>query len=187
MNTARAVADWRSLFWTAFNLSANPMLLLQSDRVLVGVNDAFLNTFGYTRARALGRQLDFFVAERSRQQMRKDWWEVLGVGRLNGEREMVRADGKHVRAQFAAHREIVAGRDLVLRARSCRPPSWSPQAGRSSSKSLPAASRAAAQRPNRAVTTLPGGHVPTINRSRATPPRRRACVTDQSYEDGRRP
>ena len=114
MNAARGLAGWRSLFWTAFNLSANPMLLLQSDRVLADVNDAFLNTFGYTRAHALGRPLDFFVAERSRQQMKKDWWELLRIGRLNGEREMVRADGKHVRAQFAAHREIVTGRDLVL-------------------------------------------------------------------------
>ena len=84
MNAARGVTGWRSLFWTSFNLSANPMLLLQSDRVLAGVNDAFLNTFAYTRAHALGRQLDFFVAERSRQQMKKDWWELLRIGRLNG-------------------------------------------------------------------------------------------------------
>ena len=27
---------------------------------------------------------------------------------------MIRADGRHVRVQFAAHREIVTGRDLVL-------------------------------------------------------------------------
>jgi DNA-binding CsgD family transcriptional regulator len=46
--------------------------------------------------------------------MKKDWWELLRTGRLNGEREMVRADGRHVHAQFAAHREIVTGRDLVL-------------------------------------------------------------------------
>jgi hypothetical protein len=52
MNAARSVDGWRSLFWTAFNLSANPMLLLQPDRVLAGANDAFLKSFGYTRARA---------------------------------------------------------------------------------------------------------------------------------------
>jgi PAS domain S-box-containing protein len=114
MDAARAIPGWRSLFWTAFNLSATPMLLLQSDRVLAGVNDAFLRTFGYTRAHTLGRKLDVFVAQRSRQQMKKDWRELLRIGRLNGEREMVRADGEHLRAQFAAHREIVTGRDLVL-------------------------------------------------------------------------
>jgi PAS domain S-box-containing protein len=98
----------------AFNLSANPMILLQPDRVVAGANDAFLKTFGYSRARALGRKLDLFVAEDSRQRMKKDWWELLRTGRLNGEREMVRADGRHVRVQFAGHREIVTGRDLVL-------------------------------------------------------------------------
>jgi PAS domain S-box-containing protein len=114
MNAAGSVEGWRSLFWTAFNLSANPMVLLQRDRVLAGANDAFLKTFGYGWARALGRKLDLFVADGSRQRMKKDWWENLRTGRLNGEREMVRGDGRHVRVQFAAHREIITGRDLVL-------------------------------------------------------------------------
>jgi PAS domain S-box-containing protein len=114
MTPARAVDGWRSLFWVAFNLSANPMILLQPDRVLVGVNDAFLKTFGYSRAHALGRNLDSFVAVGSRLRVIMDWRDLLRTGRLNGEREMVRADGRHVRAQFAAHREIVTGRDLVL-------------------------------------------------------------------------
>ena len=98
----------------AFNLSANPMIMLQPDRVLAEVNAAFLKDFGYTRAHALGRKLDVLVAEGSRQQMKKDWWELLRTGRLNGERELIRGDGRQVRVQFAAHREIVTGRDLVL-------------------------------------------------------------------------
>ena len=49
MNAARSVDGWRSLFWAAFNLSANPMILLQRDRVLVDVNGAFLEAFGYAR------------------------------------------------------------------------------------------------------------------------------------------
>ena len=48
MNAARSVDGWRSLFWAAFNLSANPMILLQRDRVLAEVNDAFLEAFGYS-------------------------------------------------------------------------------------------------------------------------------------------
>ena len=51
MNAVRSVDGWRSLFWAAFNLSANPMILLQRDRVLVDVNDAFLDAFA-TRGRA---------------------------------------------------------------------------------------------------------------------------------------
>ena len=114
MNAARSVDGWRSLFWTAFNLSANPMILLQRDRVLVDVNDSFLAAFGYGRARALGCKLDVFVAEDSRPRMNKDWWELLRTGHLNGGRELIRSDGRHARVQFAAHREIVTGRDLIL-------------------------------------------------------------------------
>ena len=40
MNAARSVDGWRSLFWTAFNLSANPMVLLQPNRVLAGATEA---------------------------------------------------------------------------------------------------------------------------------------------------
>jgi PAS domain S-box-containing protein len=114
MNAAHSTGGWRSLFWVAFNLSTNPMILLQRDRVLVDVNGAFLEAFGYARARALGCKLDVFVAEDSRQRMKKDWWELLRTGRLNGDRELIRGDGRHVRVQFAAHREIVTGRELIL-------------------------------------------------------------------------
>ena len=41
--------------------------------------------------------------------------------------------------------------------------------------------------PNRAVTTLAEGQSPLLSRSSAPPPRQRACVRDQSYEDGSRP
>lgn len=114
MNAEGSVDGWRSLFWAAFNLSANPMGLLQADRVLVGVNDAFLKTFGYTRIHALGRKWESFVSDGSRSQMTQDWRELLRTGHLNGEREIVRADGRHVLAQFAAVREHVTGRELVL-------------------------------------------------------------------------
>ena len=114
MNAARSVGGWRSLFWAAFNLSANPMILLRRDRVLVDVNSAFLEAFGYSRARALGRDLAVFVAEDSRRRIKEDWSELLRTGRLNGERELIRGDGRHVRVQLAAHRESVTDRDLIL-------------------------------------------------------------------------
>lgn len=114
MDSARSIGGWRSLFWAAFNLSANPMILLQRDRVLVDANGAFLEAFAYGRARALGGKLDDFVGEDSRLRMKKDWWELLRTGRLNGERALIRGDGRHVRVQFAAHRAFVTGRDLIL-------------------------------------------------------------------------
>jgi DNA-binding CsgD family transcriptional regulator len=46
--------------------------------------------------------------------MKRDWWELLRTGRLNGDGELIRGDGRRVRVQFAAHREVVTGRDLIL-------------------------------------------------------------------------
>jgi hypothetical protein len=72
---------------------------------------------------------------------------------------------------------------------ACRPPHsrgyHGPRVGRRSSARR-AASRAAAQLPNTEVTTLAGGHTPASRRRSASPPRRRACVRDQSYDDGSR-
>jgi hypothetical protein len=51
----------------------------------------------------------------------------------------------------------------------------------------PVTVRAADQLPHTAVTTLAAGDSPRAKRSSASPPRRRACVRDQSYEDGSLP
>ncbi len=60
--------------------------------------------------------------------------------------------------------------------------------GRATSRSCRArAARASLQAPNRPVTTLAAAHLPSASRSSASPPRRRACVRDQSYEDGSEP
>jgi len=50
-----------------------------------------------------------------------------------------------------------------------------------------ATARAPLQVPNRLVTTLDAGHSPPAKRLSASPPRRRACVGDQSYDDGSGP
>jgi len=52
---------------------------------------------------------------------------------------------------------------------------------------LAAAARAAFQLPYTAVTTPAEGQSPVLSRSSASPPRRRARVRDQSYDDGSRP
>ena len=47
-----------------------------------------------------------------------------------------------------------------------------------------ASARAAAHAPYRSMTVDGAGHSPACSRLSASPPRRRACVRDQSYEDG---
>ncbi|MBV8219216.1 MAG: PAS domain S-box protein [Solirubrobacterales bacterium] len=105
---------WAALFWSAFGHSANPMALLRSDRVLVAINDAFVEDFGYQPAEAIGRSTDLLVAPAWRRRIELDWARLQRTGRLTGERELVRADGRHVHVQFAAHGEQVTGRQLIL-------------------------------------------------------------------------
>ncbi len=59
-------------------------------------------------------------------------------------------------------------------------------AGRALAGSDDTARQAVRQPPNSAVTTLAAGHGRFARRSSAASPRRRACVRDQSYDEGRR-
>jgi PAS domain S-box-containing protein len=105
---------WESLFWAAFDHSANPMALLQSDRVLVAINPAVVEDFGYQPAEVVGRRSDLFVAPQSRRQFERDWARLRRTGRVTGQRELLRADGRYVYVQFAAHSARVTGRQLIL-------------------------------------------------------------------------
>jgi PAS domain S-box-containing protein len=105
---------WASLFWSAFDRSANPMALVQSDRVLVAINNAFVEDFGYQPDDVVGRSSDFLVPPQSRRSFATDWARLQRTGRLAGHRELVRADGRHVNVQFAAHSAHIIDRELIL-------------------------------------------------------------------------
>ena len=107
-------SGWASLFWIAFERSANPMGVAQTDRVIVAVNEACVNAFGYDRREVIGRRTDFFVAPEWRRQVEQDWNALLRTGEATLERDVVRADGSHLRVQFAAHRELVTRQQLIL-------------------------------------------------------------------------
>ncbi len=113
--TARATsAGWGSLFWNAFDHSANPMALLHADRVLIAINQALVNDLGYQPQEAIGQRSDLFVAPQWRRRLQRDWARLQRTGQLTGERDLVRADGRHVHVQFAAHSERITDRLLVL-------------------------------------------------------------------------
>jgi PAS domain S-box-containing protein len=114
MTERASASEWASLFWAAFDRSANPMALVQSDRAIVAINDAFGEDLGYQPDQAIGRTTDLFVAPQWRRRFETDWTRLQRTGRITGERELVRADGRHVHVQFAAHGEQISGRQLFL-------------------------------------------------------------------------
>lgn len=110
----RHATGWASLFQTAFDRSANPMALLHPNRVFVAVNQAFVDTFGYTPEQVLGRRADFLVEPRMLGQVETDWETLRRTGQISGNREFIAADGRHLRVHFAAQRADVIGEEFVL-------------------------------------------------------------------------
>jgi PAS domain S-box-containing protein len=105
---------WASLFWAAFERSRNPMALLDSERVVLAINPALADMSGYSPEQVIGRRGDVFLAPEEWKRVDADWKFVMRSGSAVQMREVVRADGQHVRVQGVAQREEVTGRQLVL-------------------------------------------------------------------------
>ena len=107
-----APEGWSALFSSAFKQSRNPMVLLDSQRLHVDVNGAYLNQLGYRREALIGKPVYLFRV--GPPASNAEWAAMLAKGEFTGEAEMLAADGSHVAVQWAAHTEIVTGRRLVL-------------------------------------------------------------------------
>jgi DNA-binding CsgD family transcriptional regulator len=90
------------------------MMLMTPERVLVAINDACVTILGYPSDLVVGRRADRWVAPAGYEQLEEDWAVLAQTDRICGHRELIRADGAHLDVQFAAHRECVTGRALVL-------------------------------------------------------------------------
>lgn len=108
-----AADEWAELFWTAFRQSRNAMVLLDSQRVQVDANGAYLKLMGYRREQIVGRPVYEFVVDGPVATAR-EWQASLREGRFTGEAELICADGSRVAVQWAATTEVVTGRRLVL-------------------------------------------------------------------------
>jgi PAS domain S-box-containing protein len=90
------------------------MALLDADRVIVAINDAYAKTFGYSRDNAVGKYAESFIPSATWNQLAADWNRLLRNGAATGTREIVRADKRLVKVQDAARHEVVTGRNLIL-------------------------------------------------------------------------
>jgi PAS domain S-box-containing protein len=88
------------------------MVLLDSHRLHVDVNGAYLKLLGYSRDEIIGRPIYEFNADD--RVSREKWQAMLATRRFTGEATLRRADGSNVAVQWAATVETVTGRRLVL-------------------------------------------------------------------------
>lgn len=112
--TEEQADGWASLFWTAFDQSANPMALIDGDRTVRAVNEAFTTVLGYSREAVVGHSVTELVSESNLSELNSDWQELRTTGRAAGEREIIRGDGHHETVEFAARSEVVTGHQLAL-------------------------------------------------------------------------
>jgi PAS domain S-box-containing protein len=106
-------SGWAALFLEAFARSANAMLVLDDERLIVEANGAFVALVGHQRAALIGRPVvDFLVGDPPPTMQR--WPATVADGDFTGSVDVLHADGGARLVRFAAHPETVAGHHLVL-------------------------------------------------------------------------
>ena len=113
MLAERVDQGWRDMFWNVFKRSRNPIVLLDDSRRHVEVNPAYVRMIGHSRADLIGRPIGPFLAGGYRLSL-AEWRRALLRGESVGEAEVLCGDGSAVSVQYAAHPEVVTGRQLVL-------------------------------------------------------------------------
>lgn len=106
-------ASFRVLFWEAFTSSRSPMLVLDADRRLTEVNAACVRAFRRSREEMIGRPMWEFISG-GPVYTKSEWDALLATERFTGEADVLAADGRPVRVQFAGHPAPVLGGHLVL-------------------------------------------------------------------------
>lgn len=89
------------------------MVLVDARRTQVEVNAAYAKLLHRRRSTLIGRPLWEFV-ERGPLVSDEEWQELLDRDEFAGDAVMLLPDGSTVRVHWAAHPEIVTGRQLVL-------------------------------------------------------------------------
>jgi PAS domain S-box-containing protein len=105
---------WERLFWSVFEQSTNPMVLVTERRRFAEVNPSMERLLGYARDELVGRPVAELLPDSEHPILESEWQAFLATGAFAGERDLVRGDGLTVSFEFAAQTEQVTGRRLIL-------------------------------------------------------------------------
>src|SRR3954447_8873645 len=104
---------WPALFWNAFKLSRNAMVLVDEQRRQVELNPAYLGLLGARRSELIGRPVYESVVDGPTASP-GEWRAAIAQEQFSGVVQLIRSDDTIVTVQFAGHPETVTGRRLVL-------------------------------------------------------------------------
>jgi PAS domain S-box-containing protein len=100
-------------FSAIFDQSRIPMVLLDSDRRYVKVNDAMVEFYEYPRSELLGSLADDMVVD-DRDGIVARWEQLVSTKQLYGERVIGHANGTQLQVAYAAHTTTLGERWVVL-------------------------------------------------------------------------
>ena len=90
------------------------MSLLDDQRMRVAANQALCDLLQRPRDWLIGRPVDETFAAHEAAGLAVEWRRFLRVGDWTGDRDVMRADGRLVRVQYAARAADIGGRTLIL-------------------------------------------------------------------------
>lgn len=107
-------AGWERLFWSIFEASSNPVVLVDQSRRVVDVNIAGCELVGWSREAMSGVLVDAFVAPHERARVMAGWKRLWATDMWYGERDLIAADGSHVQVEYAGRIGEVDGRKVAV-------------------------------------------------------------------------
>jgi PAS domain S-box-containing protein len=100
-------------FWSIFEQSRIPMVILDHDRRFVKVNDAVVDLWEYSRSELIGSCADRMVIDGGDVRASR-WEQLVRTHQLYGERVIEHASGSQFRVTYAAHVISLEGEWRVL-------------------------------------------------------------------------
>ncbi len=107
-------AGWERLFWGVVERSRNPIAVFDKRGSRLAVNAAACEFFGVSRDEFDQSHLGHLLTPAERSTLGDEWRELWAKRDLSGVRVFTRADGSHVRLQYAARTAVVDGRRVAV-------------------------------------------------------------------------
>ena len=107
-------AGWERLFWGVVERSGNPIAVFDKRGSHLAVNAATCEFFGVSRDEFNQAQLGRLLTPAEYSTLEDEWRELWAKRDLSGVRVFTRADGAHVRLQYAARTAVVDGRRVAV-------------------------------------------------------------------------
>jgi PAS domain S-box-containing protein len=105
---------WEQFFWSVFETSTNPLMLLDEQRLVLEVNDAACELFGVSREEFVGTTADVLSTPAELSTVEAEWERFGHDEPWSGVRTLISASGDPVRVQYAVRPAEIGGRRVAV-------------------------------------------------------------------------